>query len=206
LAEKNKERERPTFIEEARRKQIIESTIQTLSEKGYINTSLNDIADQIGVSKGVISYHFNGKDELIDATLDTIVETQAALREKRVAEQKLSADKLRAYFLANTEFMHTYPTYVPALIELWASYSTVEAKQHFNRKAYEPARVQLGGLFKAGQASGDFQDFDSFVMASLIQGAIDGVMFQWYFNPAVIDPDTNIKELLSLFEKRINKA
>ena len=66
MADKNKDRTHPTFIEEARRKQIIASTILTLAKRGFVNTSLADIADQIGVTKGVISYHFDGKDDLIN--------------------------------------------------------------------------------------------------------------------------------------------
>jgi TetR/AcrR family fatty acid metabolism transcriptional regulator len=203
MAEKSKDRDRPTFIEEARRKQIIDSTIQTLANRGFINTTLAEIADQIGVSKGVISYHFNGKDELIDATLDTIIETQVSIRQERIDEQSEPLEKMRAYFRANIEFLKNYPTYIPALLELWASYSSLEAKLYFNRMAYEPARVQLKDIFRFGQERGDFSEFDPLVNASLIQGAIDGIMWQWYFNPEKVDPDAYIEELLSIFEKYI---
>lgn len=203
MAEKSKDRDRPTFIEEARRKQIIDSTIQTLADRGFINTTLAEIADQIGVSKGVISYHFDGKDELIDATLDTIIDTQVALRQKRIDEREDPLGKLRAFFEANIEFIKQYPYYIPAMLELWASYSSVEAKQYFNRKAYEPARSQLSEIFQAGQESGVFSTINPMINASLIQGAIDGIMWQWYFNPVKVDPDSYIQELLAIFEKHI---
>ncbi len=201
MAEKTKDR--PTFIEEARRKQIIESTIQTLAEKGFVNTSLADIADQIGVSKGVISYHFNGKDELINATLDWIIETLVTLRQQRMDAEQTPAKKLRAYFWANAEFIKSNPGYIPAQLELWASYSTTEAKLYFNHRAYEPCRTQLDIVFRIGQETGEFQQFDRLMMASLIQGAIDGVMFQWYFNPARIDVDDSMRELIKIFELSI---
>ncbi len=205
MAEKSKDRDRPTFIEEARRKQIIESTIQTLAQKGFVNTSLADIADQIGVSKGVISYHFNGKDELINATLDWIIDIQVSLRQQRMDAEVTSKDKLRAYFWANAEFIKSYPAYIPAQLELWASYSTIESRLYFNHIAYEPSRAQLDEVFKTGQANAEFCNFDRIMMASLIQGAIDGIMFQWYFNPERIDVDDNMMELLKIFEQRILK-
>ena len=203
MAEKSRERERPTFIEETRRKQIIESTILTLAERGFINTSLADIADNIGVTKGVISYHFDNKDELIDATLETIIQTQVGLRQTRIDEQISPVEKFKAYILANLEFLRVYPTYVPAMIELWANYSTPKAKDRFNHTAYEPARLQLGEIFLLGQEQGVFACFDHLTMASLIQGMIDGVTFQWSFNPGHLDLDKSFEEITDLFMKRM---
>jgi AcrR family transcriptional regulator len=60
-------REKPTFIEEARRKQIVEAAMETIADSGYVNASLAEIAKSADISKGVISYHFESKDELIAA-------------------------------------------------------------------------------------------------------------------------------------------
>lgn len=205
MTEKSKERDRPTFIEEARRKQIIESTILTLSRRGFINTSLADIADEIGVTKGVISYHFDGKDDLINATLETIIETQVSMREEQVAQSSSATGKLRAYFQANQDFLEQYPNYLTALLELWASFSTPEARLRFNTSAYEPARDQLMDIFSQGQASGEFNAFDTLLMAGLIQGGIDGISFQWVFNPQRVDVNQSFQELLEIFASRILK-
>ena len=54
-----------TFIETARRAQIVAAAIDTIAEVGYARASLVRIASRIGISRGLISYHFAGKDELI---------------------------------------------------------------------------------------------------------------------------------------------
>ena len=205
MAKKSKERGQPTFIEEARRKQIIESTILTLSKRGFINTSLADIAEEIGVTKGVISYHFDGKDDLINATLETIIHTQVDMRREQITLQSSAKGKLRAYFQANQEFLETYPNYMTALLELWASFSTPEARLLFNTSAYEPAREQLMEIFTLGQSTGEFHRFDKLLMAGLIQGGIDGISFQWVFNPDRVDVAQSFQELLEIFEKRIHQ-
>lgn len=203
MAEKSKDRDRPTFIEEARRKQIIDSTIETLAARGYINTTLAEIADLIGVSKGVISYHFDGKDELISATLNTITETWVSVRQGCVDQQTEPLEKLRAYFQGNIEFMKKYPSYIPAVLELWASYSSIEEKKEFNRSVYEPSRAQLKEIFRLGQEKGDFVALDPFLYASIIQGAIDGILWQWYFNPDKVNPDKSIQLLFRIIENHI---
>ncbi|MFD6455458.1 TetR family transcriptional regulator, partial [Nocardia sp. NPDC060220] len=41
-----------SFIEEARRRQIIAATVEVVSELGYANASLARIAERAGISKG----------------------------------------------------------------------------------------------------------------------------------------------------------
>lgn len=55
-----------SFIAEARREQIKKAAIDTIVELGYAKASLAQIAKRAGISKGVISYHFAGKDELME--------------------------------------------------------------------------------------------------------------------------------------------
>ncbi|MBV9802070.1 MAG: TetR family transcriptional regulator, partial [Solirubrobacterales bacterium] len=54
-----------TFIEQARRAQIVGVAIDTIAELGYAQASLARIAERAGISKGVIAYHFAGKEDLI---------------------------------------------------------------------------------------------------------------------------------------------
>src|SRR5690349_11588172 len=56
-AEKQKER---TFVETARRAQIVDAAIDVLAEHGYPNTSFAKIAARAGLSStGMISHHFD---------------------------------------------------------------------------------------------------------------------------------------------------
>lgn len=57
--------QRRSFIEEARRRQILALAVEVLAEGGYAHASLARIAKHAGISKGVISYHFDGKDDLM---------------------------------------------------------------------------------------------------------------------------------------------
>lgn len=57
--------EKAHFIADTRREQMMDATIETLNEIGYKKVSLSKIAKRAGISTGLISYHFSGKDDLI---------------------------------------------------------------------------------------------------------------------------------------------
>lgn len=65
-------RDRPSFIEVAWRVQIIECTIETLATLGYKQAWLAQIAKRAGISKGVITYYFTIKEQLIEQIVSEI--------------------------------------------------------------------------------------------------------------------------------------
>ncbi|HYZ02578.1 MAG TPA: TetR/AcrR family transcriptional regulator, partial [Candidatus Binatia bacterium] len=63
-----------SFLEAARRAQIVACAIETLAVEGYANASLARIAERAGVSKSVIVYHFGGKDEVLESVVQEVFE------------------------------------------------------------------------------------------------------------------------------------
>src|ERR1700723_819410 len=86
-----------SFIENARRAQIIECAIEAIAELGYATASLAEIAKRAGVSKGVISYHFAGKAELIEQVVNSLLEKGGAMMLPRVVAEHDAIGMLRAY-------------------------------------------------------------------------------------------------------------
>jgi AcrR family transcriptional regulator len=50
---------------EARRAEILETTCQVVIERGFAATRVSDVANRLGVSTGLIHYHFESKDQLL---------------------------------------------------------------------------------------------------------------------------------------------
>ncbi len=59
---------------ETRRLQLIEATIETLAERGYARTTLTDVANQAGLSHGLVNFHFQKKEKLLTETLVYLAE------------------------------------------------------------------------------------------------------------------------------------
>jgi TetR/AcrR family fatty acid metabolism transcriptional regulator len=65
-----------TLTQEVRRQQIIHAAIDCLAREGWHGTTLAAIAAEAGISRGLISYHFACRDDLYEAVLESVVETQ----------------------------------------------------------------------------------------------------------------------------------
>ncbi len=50
---------------EIRREQIVDAALSVFSKKGYDGASIRDIAEQVGVSEGLLYHYFSGKQELL---------------------------------------------------------------------------------------------------------------------------------------------
>ena len=105
---------RASFIEEARRRQIVETAIRTIAARGYSQSSLAEIAREAGISKGVISYHFEGKPELVEAILSRLLAEPAEFIKARVDASENAADKLQAIPRPDLSDIYTDPNNVYA--------------------------------------------------------------------------------------------
>ena len=61
--------------EEARRIQLVEVTIDSLAEVGYVGTTLAEIARRAGVSPGLVAHYFGDKDGLLEAAFRKLART-----------------------------------------------------------------------------------------------------------------------------------
>ncbi|MEO1190977.1 MAG: transcriptional regulator BetI [Pseudomonadota bacterium] len=57
-----------------RRQQLIDSTVETLAKRGFSETTLADVADGAGLSRGLVNFHFQSKDQLLVATLQYLAD------------------------------------------------------------------------------------------------------------------------------------
>jgi len=194
-----------TFIEETRRKQIVSSALRTIAEKGYSRTSYAEIAKELGITKGLIAYHFNGKHDLFLSIIDTIIEGQAEHILSRLNAADTAAIRLRAYIEASFEYIVDHQERAVALVDLWGSFTSVEEKRAFNARAYGPCSRILRDIFERGQLNGEFRAFDAPTMTQVLQGTIDGLMLQFVFNPALVDMRTAAAYTVDLMANLVNR-
>lgn len=57
-----------------RRAQIVEAATRVIARKGFHNASISEIEQEAGVSRGVITYHFPSKEDLVLAVFDAMID------------------------------------------------------------------------------------------------------------------------------------
>jgi AcrR family transcriptional regulator len=194
----------PSFIETARRKQIMECAIETIASLGYDQASLAQIAKRAGVSKGVISYYFASKEELLEQVVTEVFTAAAHAVSPQVAAQPTTALRLQVYISAAVEYMGTHRMDMIALVEIATHYYTKDGKPRYGLAWEEPILAVLEALLRKGQQEGHFRPFDPRVMAVTIRRAIDAVAPLYAANPN-LDVVSYARELATLFDRATRK-
>jgi AcrR family transcriptional regulator len=187
-----------SFVSSARRTQIVEAAIETVAEVGYTNASLSRIAVRLGISKGVISYHFAGKDDLIAEIVSQVLEKARASMQPRIEAQTTGPDMLRAYIESNLEFMRDNPNQLSALLEIVRA-TIAGAKSPFSGNPEAAVHI-LAELLTRFRTAGDFRaDFDPTAMAIAIRAVIDAAPGR-LTDPA-FDIDQYAREAVTIFDR-----
>lgn len=166
--------DRQSFITEARREQIIKAAVEVLREVGYVSTSLSKIAKKANISTGLISYHFSGKEDLMNNTLMYLVEQEWLFINARVSQKQASTEKLKAFIEASLAYQVINRTNNIALIEIVFNARTPDHIPYYLLEDDEEDLIKglLQEILLQGQESKEFGDFNIQVIATIIQGSI----------------------------------
>ena len=181
------DRKKISFIEQHRRQQIMETAIETIATRGFQQASLANIAQAAGISKGVISYYFKGKDHLIQQIKNDLYMEMGAFIRDRVAQCLGDAEKLQAYIDASFDYLQENRTKIVAMSELGLNILSNEIGNPFSSANYQAGYFRLERILHDGQINGSFHLKDIRAMAVVIQGMLDGVSIQWVVAPEAVD-------------------
>lgn len=97
------------------KERILDEALRLFAQSGYMGTSMNDIADRMGVTKAALYKHYKSKQEI----LDSIVEKMNRMDQERVKEydmpegnmkevvegyQSIALDKIKEF--TKVQFLH----------------------------------------------------------------------------------------------------
>lgn len=193
-----------TFIEEARRKQIVHHAVDVIAEHGFAGATLARIAERAGISKGVISYHFDGKDDLMYEVLTLYEQEEQEFIYTKVDAQENATRALETYLRTNVEYMAVHPEHLKAVVEIVIAAKDKDGKRKFDVTSVEWMEGELSRLISIltrGQESGEFRTFDSRLMAIAIRGAIENIAMY-----ILTYPDINVSQYAEDFTELFIRA
>ncbi|TDE44532.1 TetR/AcrR family transcriptional regulator [Nonomuraea mesophila] len=190
-----------TFTATARRQQIIAATIDTIAELGYGQATFARIAERAGLSSTrLISYHFEGKAELMSAAVAEVYGRLRPFVAERMTGHPDARGELHAYITGSIEFIAEHRVQMQALMAIFLNLRTIEGGSRFYNPDNDRNVVgHVESILSKGQANGEFRDFDTFVMAATIQRSIDGLPFLLQSAPD-LDLTGYARELTTLFD------
>jgi len=176
-----------------RHQEILDAAARVITERGLAETRISDIAEEAGVSPGLILYYFDSKDRLLAEAL-TFANDQFYLRTSREIRRIPSAkDQLRRLVDLSV------PGYLPEFDRLdeWALWIEVwvralrDAEMAKDREVLDQRwRSQLADLIREGQSSGEFTSTeDAGELALRLATLIDGLAIQVIMNDSEVSAE-----------------
>lgn len=104
----------------ARRREILDATYQLVLSKGFDHMSIQDILDELKISKGAFYHYFNSKSEVLEALVERIVDEIEPTLISIVEDPQLSAlEKLHRYFDTATRWKTARKALMFSLLNVW---------------------------------------------------------------------------------------
>lgn len=188
---------RQRLSEDQRRKQIVSAAVREVADRGYEGASLTRIAERADVAKGLVWHYFTGKDDLMEATARTVMES---LRERIVDALDFDQpvpDIIRAALRAAALQTLACRDELVALNRIVYNLRRPEGGERVVAEFYEETYRGQEELFRRGQAEGDLGEFDTRVMAVTYQGSID-VMLAYLAEHPDVDPSDYAAKLADI--------
>ena len=178
-----------------RRTQLIEAAIASLHDYGYADTTVARIAAHAGVSPGIVHHYFKGKDDLLLATMNSLLQELSV----ETATRLRAAETPRARLTAIVEANFAPVQYMPQVMTAWlALYGAARHSPKLNRilgvyhrRLHSNLKHALLGLHSPAKAE---------QLAIGIAALIDGV----WLRAALTDDTGNRQQALSLIESYID--
>jgi len=160
-----------------KRQRILEAASQLITEKGVNNTTVTDIVNRVGISRGTLHYYYKSKNEMIyDITTQHLDQLTSYWLEK-AANLGSSGNKLPKLLQEILEaFVHAEG---PGTLNLYlihdATTGNEKLRECFRDKYREWQQSIVDVLNKTMPANG----LENEILSYLIIAVIDGLTIQW---------------------------
>lgn len=163
---------------DAPRQTIQSAAARLFAEKGFEQTSLQDVADAVGVTKAAVYHYFQSKqviyDEIVVYLLDGLYDHVHA----KITSDELPRDKLKIFMTSHAEYFETH--YI-AFVALFHGTSGIARNARSDRQLETRDRYEalLRGLLSEGASTGCFAIDDIAICAKGILSMLNW-MSRWY--------------------------
>src|SRR3984957_1873766 len=152
-----------TGTAEQRRAQMLGAALEVISERGYADTRIADVAERAGVSPALVIYYFKTKDQLLTEAIRYYEEHWYAVGQRRMADMTTAAERLEDIVAmscldeADPEPRGSWTLF----LDFWAQAARNPEVASVRQKSDERWRTQIADLVMAGQAAGEFASVDA---------------------------------------------
>jgi AcrR family transcriptional regulator len=187
---------RPADNHESKKGELLAVAENLFLEKGYEQTSIDDILKESGISKGGFYHYFKSKDEILSESIKNIIEESVRYLQPIVDDERLGAlEKFKLFMTKKTEFQSTKTDYAKLLAKLIQSDITqYKYSLIMSQKMVEPfARIIEQGV-KEGVFAVEYPCETADILIRTVNSVVQSASYDEYIN----DETKHRQYLLSL--------
>ncbi len=157
-----------------RRDAFVDAAAALIQSKGYERTSIQDVLDAVGASRGAFYHYFDSKQALLEAVIDRMGDAAIASLMSVLDDPALTAPaKLELVFSSIGRFKAERRDLVMAILEVWLSDDNAVVREKFRRFLMTRMAPLMGAIIGQGRREGsmvvDDPDDAALVVVSLVQ-------------------------------------
>jgi AcrR family transcriptional regulator len=179
-----------TGTADQRRRQMMAAALEVISERGYADTRIADVAERAGISPALVIYYFKTKDQLLTEAIRYYEDAWYSVGQERM--KRLPSAKAR---IEEIVAMNTLPESDPEpgsswqlWLDFWAQAARHAEVASVRRKSDERWRDEISSLVLAGQEAGEFAEVDPAGFAVHVSALLDGLTIQIALEDPMVDP------------------
>lgn len=141
----------------ARRNEILDVARKLVYTKGYDQMSIQDILDELKISKGAFYHYFESKQSLLDGLIERMLDDSERVLRPIVEAKDLSAlEKFRRYFDAAGRWKVSQKTFMLNLFRVWHADANAIMRQKQEAASIKRIAPMLAEIVQQGMNEGVF--------------------------------------------------
>jgi len=151
-----------------KRKEILDAAQRLIYTKGYEQMSIQDLLNELKISKGAFYHYFKSKNDLLEALIDQITEEAEPIIAPIANDPNLPAlEKLHRFFDTAARWKTARKEYLLLLMEGWYVDENALMREKAQNRMIEHFSPMLAGIIRQGIAEGVMNSSFPDQMASL---------------------------------------
>lgn len=159
-----------------RRAQIVDAATEVIAAHGLNGASLIKIAESIGISKGSVLYHFGNRAELMRQVVHTHYGRMAGAVLEGIDWNGSATAILRDLVTRSIRISLEHGQARRAIAEIIGNLRDGEGRHVITFDEKDDIYTGFEKVYRQGQKSGEFRDFDVRPMAVIQQSSVDGAV------------------------------
>lgn len=173
-----------------RRREIVDATVRVMARRGWNETSIDEITREARVSRGLVSYHFKDKNELLSDVLKRVREMFLQQVREAIEAGTPPEEQMRCATRASLLMARTHPLPYEVFLHFSTNGRTDPRLAEEVRALHAAYRDSCATTIRECQERGVYRrDIDPDAAAAKHMGGIIGLALQWIIDPGAFDLD-----------------